>query len=106
VVSGKVELFDGVAQMVHPDHVLPPEEAGRSPFEPVYPLTAGITQKTMFKAMADALARVPELPEWIDPELKRAEGLAGLARWRWQRRMRPRGRRSDGVRPGAGAAGL
>jgi ATP-dependent DNA helicase RecG len=22
VVSGKVELFDGVAQMVHPDHIL------------------------------------------------------------------------------------
>ncbi|MFP4328003.1 MAG: OB-fold nucleic acid binding domain-containing protein, partial [Paracoccaceae bacterium] len=27
LVSGKVELFDGMAQMVHPDHVLPPEEA-------------------------------------------------------------------------------
>ena len=23
IVSGKVELFDGVAQMVHPDHILP-----------------------------------------------------------------------------------
>jgi ATP-dependent DNA helicase RecG len=31
VVSGKVELFDGVAQMVHPDHVLPVNEADRSP---------------------------------------------------------------------------
>jgi ATP-dependent DNA helicase RecG len=30
VVSGKVELFDGLAQMVHPDHVLPANEAGRS----------------------------------------------------------------------------
>jgi ATP-dependent DNA helicase RecG len=50
-VSGKVELFDGVAQMVHPDHVLPPEEADdAAAFEPVYPLTAGVTQKTMFKA--------------------------------------------------------
>ena len=28
LVSGKVELFDGMAQMVHPDHVLPPEAAG------------------------------------------------------------------------------
>ena len=27
IVSGKVELFDGVAQMAHPDHVLRPEEA-------------------------------------------------------------------------------
>jgi ATP-dependent DNA helicase RecG len=72
VVSGRLELFDGVAQMAHPDHVLPPEEAGTLPaYEPVYPLTAGITQKTMFKAVQSALTRLPELPEWIDPELKR-----------------------------------
>ena len=30
MLSGKVETFDGVAQMVHPDHVLRPEEAGES----------------------------------------------------------------------------
>ncbi len=30
LVSGKIELFDGIAQMVHPDHVLRPEEAGES----------------------------------------------------------------------------
>jgi ATP-dependent DNA helicase RecG len=72
VVSGRIELFDGVAQMAHPDHVLAPEEAGSlPPYEPVYPLTAGVTQKTMFKAVRSALARVPELPEWIDAELKR-----------------------------------
>ncbi len=46
LVSGKVEIFDGIAQMVHPDHMLPVEEAEEIPaFEPVYPLTAGITQK-------------------------------------------------------------
>ena len=40
IVSGKVELFDGVAQMAHPDHILRPEEAASLPrFEPVYPLT-------------------------------------------------------------------
>ena len=31
LVSGRVELFDGVAQMAHPDHVVPPSEAARSP---------------------------------------------------------------------------
>ena len=31
LVSGKVELFDGIAQMVHPDHVLRPEEAAELP---------------------------------------------------------------------------
>jgi ATP-dependent DNA helicase RecG len=75
VVSGKVELFDGIAQMVHPDHILRPEEAGEIPaFEPVYPLTGSLTQKQMAKAATGALERAPDLPEWIDPELKRREG--------------------------------
>ncbi|WP_114967192.1 ATP-dependent DNA helicase RecG [Alkalilacustris brevis] len=75
IVSGRVELFDGVAQMVHPEHVLRPEEAGDLPaFEPVYPLTAGVTQRVMQKAAAAALTRAPELPEWIDPALKAREG--------------------------------
>ncbi|MEX0304905.1 MAG: OB-fold nucleic acid binding domain-containing protein, partial [Leisingera sp.] len=68
VVSGKVELFDGIANMVHPDHMLPLAEADSIPaFEPVYRLTHGVTQKTMFKAAQSALERVPELEEWIDP---------------------------------------
>lgn len=74
IVSGKVEFFDGMAQMVHPDHVLMPDEADSLlPFEPVYPLTAGVTQKTMVKAATDALSRAPDLPEWIDPRLVERE---------------------------------
>ncbi|MCI5110908.1 MAG: ATP-dependent DNA helicase RecG [Marivita sp.] len=80
IVSGKVEFFDGMAQMVHPDHVLLPDEADSLlPFEPVYPLTAGVTQKTMVKAATDALSRAPDLAEWIDPRLMEREGWPG---WR------------------------
>lgn len=72
LVSGKLELFDGVAQMVHPDHMVELEDAAEIPeFEPIYPLTAGITQKQMAKAKRSAVARAPDLPEWIDPELKK-----------------------------------
>ncbi|GAB1363304.1 hypothetical protein MASR1M32_25400 [Rhodobacter sp.] len=75
VLSGKVETFDGIAQMVHPDHILLPYEAGTLPaYEPVYPLTAGITQKLAQKAAQSALARAPDLAEWIDPGLKAREG--------------------------------
>jgi len=75
VVSGKLELFDGIAEMIHPDHVLRPEEAGElPPFEPVYPLTAGVTQRLMWKATRAALARVPPLAEWIDPGVMAREG--------------------------------
>ncbi|MBE0452112.1 ATP-dependent DNA helicase RecG [Roseovarius autotrophicus] len=75
LVSGKVELFDGIAQMVHPDHVVPVEEAGEIPdFEPVYPLTAGVTQRVMAKAAQSALLRAPRLGEWIDPAQKAQAG--------------------------------
>ena len=75
VISGKLEIFDGIAQIVHPDHILRIEEAGELPvYEPVYPLTAGVTQKAMARAAAAAVARAPELEEWIDPALKAREG--------------------------------
>ena len=71
VVSGKIEVFDSVAQMVHPDHIVRPEEAMELPaFEPVYPLHAGITQKLMWKGTRAALGLAPDLTEWIDPKLK------------------------------------
>ncbi|MEM8775758.1 MAG: ATP-dependent DNA helicase RecG [Pseudomonadota bacterium] len=71
LISGKVEIFDGIAQMVHPDHILDPDKNDEIPdFEPVYPLTAGVTQKTMSKAVRGAVARAPELLEWIDPAQK------------------------------------
>ncbi len=75
VISGKLELFDGMAQMVHPDHMLPVEDAKDIPdFEPVYHLTQGITQKTAYKAARSALARAPVLAEWIDPALATKHG--------------------------------
>ena len=75
LISGRVELFDGVAQMAHPDHVLRPEEHAELPaFEPVYPLTAGLTQKVIAKAATAALTRAPDLPEWIDGPLLAREG--------------------------------
>ncbi|MDZ4135501.1 MAG: ATP-dependent DNA helicase RecG, partial [Paracoccaceae bacterium] len=75
LVSGRVEIFDGIAQMVHPDHVLRLEDAGDLPgYEPVYPLAAGLTQKQVAKAAHSALARAPDLPEWIDGPLKAREG--------------------------------
>jgi ATP-dependent DNA helicase RecG len=75
IVSGKVELFDGIGRMVHPDHVLGEEEAATIPaFEPVYPLTAGITQRVMWRATRSALTLVPVLPEWADAALVQREG--------------------------------
>lgn len=74
VISGKVEHFDGRAQIVHPDFILPPGEVGQIPdFEPVYRLTAGVTGKTVIKGVGDILTRLPMLQEWVDPALKERE---------------------------------
>ena len=68
VVSGKVEMFDGEAQMAHPDRVGTPEEIDLiCAIEPVYPLTAGLSPKVLHKAIGGALAATAELPEWIEP---------------------------------------
>lgn len=72
IISGRVEMFDGVAQMVHPDHMVAISNAGEIPeFEPIYPLTSGITAKVMAKSARSALTRAPELVEWIDPNQKK-----------------------------------
>jgi ATP-dependent DNA helicase RecG len=78
IVSGRVEFYNGIAQMPHPDLVLRPDELDRlKPIEPVYPLTAGLAPKVVQRAAAAALDRAPELPEWIDPGLKRQRGWPG-----------------------------
>ena len=74
IVSGKIEPFDGVAQMVHPDHILTVDKLSELPeFEPVYPLTQGISQKVMARAVGASVSLCPELAEWIDPDLKKRE---------------------------------
>ena len=74
IVCGKVELFDGLAQMVHPDHVQREDDPLLPEFEAVYPLTAGLTRKVVVKAVEAALTRLPETQEWIDPQLVAQRG--------------------------------
>src|ERR1700745_4191677 len=68
-VSGTLQMYDGIPQMVHPDRVV--DEAGfakLSGIDPVYPLTEGLALGSLRRAMAQALQKLPALPEWIRPE--------------------------------------
>ncbi|MFK7792541.1 MAG: ATP-dependent DNA helicase RecG [Devosiaceae bacterium] len=66
-VSGKVELWNGHRQMVHPDYAVTRDKAHTIPvFERIYPMTAGVSPKLLRKAIAAALPSLPALPEWID----------------------------------------
>ena len=79
-ISGKLELWEGHRQMVHPDRVL--DEAGLAklpPVEPVYGLTEGLYQRVLAKAIAGALARLPSLPEWHRYEAVRLPDMPSFA---------------------------
>ena len=72
VVSGRMEWFNGRPTMVHPDHIAPLARRDDLPLvEPVYPLTAGLSAKVLRRAIGQALARLPALPEWLDPARRR-----------------------------------
>ncbi|MGA9952514.1 MAG: ATP-dependent DNA helicase RecG, partial [Bradyrhizobium sp.] len=67
-----LQMFDGVPQIVHPDRVV--DEAGfakLSGIDPVYPLTEGLALGSLRRAVTQALQKLPDLPEWISPEVIR-----------------------------------
>lgn len=67
VVSGRVDHYQGRAQIVHPDALGPVEDLEEiAVVEPVYPLTQGITNRLVRKAVGSALGKIPVLPEWQD----------------------------------------
>src|ERR1700712_5144057 len=71
-VSGTLQMYDGIPQIVHPDRII--DEAGFSKLsgiDPVYPLTEGLALGSLRRAMVQALQKLPDLPEWISPEVIR-----------------------------------
>ena len=68
IVSGTIENFGREVQMTHPDHIGTLDESQKlAAVEPVYALTAGLSLRVLGKATGEALARAPELAEWIEP---------------------------------------
>lgn len=58
----------------HPDYVVTSDRLQDIPvYEPVYPLTEGLSGKMVRKTVEQALEKVPELPEWLDPHLLKRE---------------------------------
>ncbi|MDO8978407.1 MAG: ATP-dependent DNA helicase RecG [Afipia sp.] len=71
-VSGTAQMFDGTLQIVHPDRVVDEEGLAKLPqIDTVYPLTEGLAIGSIRRAMAQALQKLPPLPEWISPEVLR-----------------------------------
>jgi ATP-dependent DNA helicase RecG len=66
-VSGKIELWDTMRQMVHPDRILDEKGIENLPaVEAIYGLTEGLSSRMVGRYVGAALERVPRLPEWQD----------------------------------------
>ena len=72
VISGKFEKFNENFQITHPQHVVDLENLDSvKKIECIYPLTAGLTSKTIQKSINSALINLDPLPEWIpDDKIK------------------------------------
>jgi ATP-dependent DNA helicase RecG len=65
-VSGTIGFFNGMKQMTHPDYVVDVADFETMPLvEPVYPLTHGLTTKTLTRLVRATVETLPEMPEWI-----------------------------------------
>ncbi|HEX4505825.1 MAG TPA: ATP-dependent DNA helicase RecG [Alphaproteobacteria bacterium] len=72
LVSGKVEFYNGLPQMAHPDAIMPVTARDRiAVVQAIYRLTGGLTAPMLERMMRTALVHTPSLPEWMDTGLKR-----------------------------------
>lgn len=82
IVSGRIDDFNGERQMTHPDYIVDPKKGILPPaVEPIYGLTAGLTNKRVHGFAVKALDHIPDdLPEWIDPHLIAQRGWPTFAK--------------------------
>jgi len=76
IISGKIEFYNDKIQMLHPDYAVPPDRQHEiKEYESIYPMTAGLSPKTLQKTIENALPLMPALPEWIDESV--------IAKYQW-----------------------
>jgi len=67
-VAGRLDRYGDMLQIVHPDHVTSDSSAQmQRQTEAVYRLSEGLTQPRIGSLVEQALAKLPRLPEWIEP---------------------------------------
>ena len=79
-VAGRLDHYGDMLQIVHPDHVV--EDGGDTLArlsEPVYRLSEGLTQPKIAALVKQALARLPDMPEWIEAAQLAKEGWPAWA---------------------------
>ncbi len=70
IISGKLELFDNKPQIIHPDYIVTVDKKNELPtIQPIYNLTAGVTQRLIAKAITHMTQELPDVPEWLRSDL-------------------------------------
>ncbi|MXO73938.1 ATP-dependent DNA helicase RecG [Altererythrobacter aerius] len=79
-VAGRLDQYGQMLQIVHPEHVAEDSSGLLGTLnEPVYALSEGFTQPKVAGLVAQALARLPDLPEWIEPSQLASAGWPAWA---------------------------
>ncbi len=73
-ISGKLERNGHLIKILHPDYIAS-YFSGIPEYETIYPLTAGVTSKILSKAVQNASRSLPDLPEWLNENWQKKEGL-------------------------------
>ena len=85
VISGKIEEFNGSKQMIHPDVVGKAADFYKiARIEPIYPLTAGLSNKMVEKVAKYALSATPKMPEWLDENYKARQNFPSFNEALWK----------------------
>lgn len=67
IISGKIQRFNNDFEISHPEYIVEQNEGYKIPeCEPIYSLTAGITNAFLTRLIRSLFSRIPEVDEWLD----------------------------------------
>ena len=70
IVNGKIEIYNNFKQITHPERIGTIDQIDEiKTIEPVYPLSAGLSQKILIKSIIQITNNIPDLPEWHRKEI-------------------------------------
>lgn len=75
IIVGKVDRYLNQVKIAHPDAVVDAANAQHLiTHEVIYPLTTGVTNKCVRRAIHQALTHLPEIPDWLDESMRHQHG--------------------------------
>ncbi|MBL6784988.1 MAG: ATP-dependent DNA helicase RecG [Rickettsiales bacterium] len=78
IISGKLGFYKSSYQVTNPDYMIRVHEYYKIKNEPVYPLTAGISNQEINKLVHHNIKNLAEIDDWHDEPLKEKYGFLGF----------------------------